>query len=218
MRASPATARMRPHVNTVLGAKGGPVEIAWATSLATPTQGHTALRRRAAARSADRPPCSSPGRRPQRIPREDDLKPRRGSGPRRRRRRRCSRMEPSTQLRWTTCSSPRRGLGRLGSGRCRRVYANNRAAALAALRAGRQAADRRRGPRRLADIRPIRSSPPRLTPIARTSPKGWRALPVRKREATPRRRRRPDRAAPLRDVRRVVAATGARPRSLARER
>ena len=28
------------HVNTVLGAKGGPVEIAWATSLATPTQGH----------------------------------------------------------------------------------------------------------------------------------------------------------------------------------
>lgn len=28
------------HVNTVLGAKGGPVETAWATSLATPSQGH----------------------------------------------------------------------------------------------------------------------------------------------------------------------------------
>jgi 5,6,7,8-tetrahydromethanopterin hydro-lyase len=28
------------HINTVLGAKGGPVETAWATSLATPTQGH----------------------------------------------------------------------------------------------------------------------------------------------------------------------------------
>jgi 5,6,7,8-tetrahydromethanopterin hydro-lyase len=28
------------HVNTVLGARGGPVETAFATSLATPTQGH----------------------------------------------------------------------------------------------------------------------------------------------------------------------------------
>lgn len=28
------------HLNTVLGAKGGPVETAWATSLATPTIGH----------------------------------------------------------------------------------------------------------------------------------------------------------------------------------
>ena len=28
------------HLNTVLGAKGGPVEIAWATSLATPSSGH----------------------------------------------------------------------------------------------------------------------------------------------------------------------------------
>jgi 5,6,7,8-tetrahydromethanopterin hydro-lyase len=28
------------HLNTVLGAKGGPVETAWATSLATPTVGH----------------------------------------------------------------------------------------------------------------------------------------------------------------------------------
>ncbi|HVN51177.1 MAG TPA: formaldehyde-activating enzyme [Acidimicrobiales bacterium] len=28
------------HLNTVLGAKGGPVEGAWATSLATPTVGH----------------------------------------------------------------------------------------------------------------------------------------------------------------------------------
>jgi 5,6,7,8-tetrahydromethanopterin hydro-lyase len=28
------------HVNTVLGAKGGPVETAWASALAQPTQGH----------------------------------------------------------------------------------------------------------------------------------------------------------------------------------
>ena len=28
------------HLNTVLGAKGGPVEIAWATALATPRAGH----------------------------------------------------------------------------------------------------------------------------------------------------------------------------------
>jgi 5,6,7,8-tetrahydromethanopterin hydro-lyase len=28
------------HVNTVLGAKGGPVETAWATALATPSAGH----------------------------------------------------------------------------------------------------------------------------------------------------------------------------------
>ncbi len=28
------------HLNTVLGAKGGPVETAWATALATPTPGH----------------------------------------------------------------------------------------------------------------------------------------------------------------------------------
>ncbi len=28
------------HVNTVLGARGGPVESAWATALATPSQGH----------------------------------------------------------------------------------------------------------------------------------------------------------------------------------
>jgi 5,6,7,8-tetrahydromethanopterin hydro-lyase len=28
------------HVNTVLGAKGGPLEAAWATALATPSQGH----------------------------------------------------------------------------------------------------------------------------------------------------------------------------------
>ncbi len=28
------------HVNTVLGDKGGPVETAWATALATPSQGH----------------------------------------------------------------------------------------------------------------------------------------------------------------------------------
>jgi 5,6,7,8-tetrahydromethanopterin hydro-lyase len=28
------------HVNTVLGRKGGPVEAAWATALATPRQGH----------------------------------------------------------------------------------------------------------------------------------------------------------------------------------
>ncbi|MGH3004937.1 MAG: formaldehyde-activating enzyme [Gaiellaceae bacterium] len=28
------------HVNTVLGLKGGPVETAWATALATPRQGH----------------------------------------------------------------------------------------------------------------------------------------------------------------------------------
>lgn len=31
------------HVNTVLGAKGGPVEVAWASALASPTQGHTAF-------------------------------------------------------------------------------------------------------------------------------------------------------------------------------
>lgn len=31
------------HVNTVLGAKGGPVETAWATALATPRAGHTAF-------------------------------------------------------------------------------------------------------------------------------------------------------------------------------
>jgi 5,6,7,8-tetrahydromethanopterin hydro-lyase len=31
------------HVNTVLGAKGGPVETAWATALATPRQGHSAF-------------------------------------------------------------------------------------------------------------------------------------------------------------------------------
>lgn len=29
------------HINTVLGAKGGPVETAWATALAQPSQGHT---------------------------------------------------------------------------------------------------------------------------------------------------------------------------------
>jgi 5,6,7,8-tetrahydromethanopterin hydro-lyase len=28
------------HVNTVLGRKGGPVEVAWSTALATPRQGH----------------------------------------------------------------------------------------------------------------------------------------------------------------------------------
>ena len=28
------------HINTVLGSKGGPVEVAWASSLAHPTQGH----------------------------------------------------------------------------------------------------------------------------------------------------------------------------------
>jgi len=28
------------HINTVLGAKGGPVEVAWASALAHPTQGH----------------------------------------------------------------------------------------------------------------------------------------------------------------------------------
>src|SRR5919202_1902466 len=28
------------HVNSVLGRKGGPVETAWATALATPRQGH----------------------------------------------------------------------------------------------------------------------------------------------------------------------------------
>lgn len=28
------------HLNTVLGAKGGPVEAAWASALASPTQGH----------------------------------------------------------------------------------------------------------------------------------------------------------------------------------
>lgn len=31
------------HVNTVLGPKGGPVETAWATALATPRQGHAAF-------------------------------------------------------------------------------------------------------------------------------------------------------------------------------
>jgi 5,6,7,8-tetrahydromethanopterin hydro-lyase len=28
------------HVNTILGRRGGPVETAWATAIATPTQGH----------------------------------------------------------------------------------------------------------------------------------------------------------------------------------
>jgi 5,6,7,8-tetrahydromethanopterin hydro-lyase len=31
------------HVNTVLGAKGGPVEAAWVTALATPRKGHAAF-------------------------------------------------------------------------------------------------------------------------------------------------------------------------------
>jgi 5,6,7,8-tetrahydromethanopterin hydro-lyase len=31
------------HVNTVLGRKGGPLETAWATALATPRQGHAAF-------------------------------------------------------------------------------------------------------------------------------------------------------------------------------
>jgi 5,6,7,8-tetrahydromethanopterin hydro-lyase len=31
------------HVNTVLGAKGGPVEMAWASALAHPTEGHIAF-------------------------------------------------------------------------------------------------------------------------------------------------------------------------------
>ena len=31
------------HINTVLGAKGGPVETAWATALATPRSGHAAF-------------------------------------------------------------------------------------------------------------------------------------------------------------------------------
>ena len=31
------------HVNTVLGARGGPVESAWVTALATPRQGHAAF-------------------------------------------------------------------------------------------------------------------------------------------------------------------------------
>jgi 5,6,7,8-tetrahydromethanopterin hydro-lyase len=31
------------HINTVLGAKGGPVEVAWATALATPRAGHAAF-------------------------------------------------------------------------------------------------------------------------------------------------------------------------------
>lgn len=31
------------HVNTVLGAKGGPVEAAWVTALATPREGHVAF-------------------------------------------------------------------------------------------------------------------------------------------------------------------------------
>jgi len=31
------------HLNTVLGRKGGPVEVAWASALARPTQGHIAF-------------------------------------------------------------------------------------------------------------------------------------------------------------------------------
>jgi 5,6,7,8-tetrahydromethanopterin hydro-lyase len=31
------------HVNTVLGSKGGPVEVAWASALARPTEGHVAF-------------------------------------------------------------------------------------------------------------------------------------------------------------------------------
>jgi 5,6,7,8-tetrahydromethanopterin hydro-lyase len=31
------------HINTVLGLKGGPVETAWATALATPRQGHASF-------------------------------------------------------------------------------------------------------------------------------------------------------------------------------
>jgi 5,6,7,8-tetrahydromethanopterin hydro-lyase len=31
------------HLNTVLGERGGPIEVAWATALATPRQGHTAF-------------------------------------------------------------------------------------------------------------------------------------------------------------------------------
>lgn len=31
------------HINTVLGAKGGPIETAWATALATPRAGHAAF-------------------------------------------------------------------------------------------------------------------------------------------------------------------------------
>jgi 5,6,7,8-tetrahydromethanopterin hydro-lyase len=31
------------HINTVLGLKGGPLETAWATALATPRQGHAAF-------------------------------------------------------------------------------------------------------------------------------------------------------------------------------
>ncbi len=31
------------HVNTILGGKGGPVEVAWATALATPRAGHVAF-------------------------------------------------------------------------------------------------------------------------------------------------------------------------------
>jgi 5,6,7,8-tetrahydromethanopterin hydro-lyase len=31
------------HLNTVLGAKGGPVETAWITALATPRAGHAAF-------------------------------------------------------------------------------------------------------------------------------------------------------------------------------
>ncbi len=31
------------HINTVLGAKGGPVETAWTTALATPREGHAAF-------------------------------------------------------------------------------------------------------------------------------------------------------------------------------
>ena len=31
------------HLNTVLGERGGPVEVAWATALATPRLGHAAF-------------------------------------------------------------------------------------------------------------------------------------------------------------------------------
>lgn len=37
------TSQEAAHVNTVLGAKGGPVETAWATALATPREGHAAF-------------------------------------------------------------------------------------------------------------------------------------------------------------------------------
>ncbi len=46
------------HLNTVLGAKGGPVETAWATALATPRAGHVAfvtILRPGRARQADDP-------------------------------------------------------------------------------------------------------------------------------------------------------------------